>query len=295
MLPGIVESAAVAGTLTREAAAHLGLRVGLPVSGGVADLNAAALAAGDHGAGAYHVCIGTSAWWGAHSFRRRVGPASGIATICAAHGDRYLLVAAQENAGAAVQWAATTFGFGDERALDAEAARATPGEATPLFVPWLYGERVPVQVRDGCAALVGATLRTSRPDIAYAVLAGVALNARWAYAHAQKLVAASDAPLRATGGGAGSAIWRQVFADGLGRPLPVVESPGHAGARGAAMTAAVACKWFATLDATAAMARYGETIEPNAARTAWADARYAQLADYAKLVKQHSTRTRETR
>lgn len=288
-LPGIVESAAVAGMLTREAAAHLGLREGLPVSGGVSDLNAAALAAGDHREGAYHLCIGTSAWWGAYALRRRVSPASGIATICAAHADRYLLVAAQENAGAAVSWAATTFGFGDERALDEQAAKAIPGEATPLFVPWLYGERVPVQVRDGCGALVGATLRTSRPDIAYAVLAGVALNARWAYAHAQRLVASSDASIRATGGGASSAVWRQIFADMLGRALQLVESPQHAGARGAAMTAAVACQWFDTLDASAAMARYAGTVEPNAARAAWADERYGELADYAKLARQHST------
>jgi xylulokinase len=293
MLPEIVESASVAGTLTRDAAAHLGVREGVPVAGGVCDLNAAALASGDQREGAYHVSLGTSTWWGAHSSRRRVSPTSGVATICAAHSDRYLLVAAQENAGAAVRWAASIFGFGEERAVDAAAANTIPGDSTPLFVPWLYGERVPVSVREGCGAIVGATLRTTKGDLAYAVLAGVALNSRWAYAHAQRCVAASDTPVRLTGGGARSAVWRQIFADVLARPLQLVESPEYAGPRGAAMTAAVACGWFATLDEAATIARYGETVEPNPARRTWADDHYARLVEYAKLAKRAQLRTHE--
>jgi xylulokinase len=288
MLPEIVPSSTASGLLTPEAALHLGLHPGVPVSGGVSDLNASAIAAGDHGEGAYHFSLGTSAWWGAHSMRRRVSPATGIATICAAHQDRYLLAAAQENAGAAARWAAAAFGYGDERALDAEAARCTPTAATPLFAPWLYGERVPVSAREGHGALLYASLRTTRADLAYAVLAGVALNARWAYAHAQRLVAASSAPLRLTGGGARSAVWRQVFADVLRRPLQVLEAPEYAGARGAAMTAAVVCGWYQKLEETAAMARHGDTTEPNPARAAWADERYAQLVDHSKHARRHA-------
>jgi xylulokinase len=160
-----------------------------------------------------------------------------------------------------------------------------PGEDTPLFVPWLYGERVPMSMREGRGALLAASLRTTRADLAYAVLAGIALNARWAYAHAQRLVSASPAPLRITGGGARSAVWRQIVADVLGKPLEIVEAPEHAGARGAAMTAAVASGWFATLESAAAMARCAGTVEPNPARAGWADSRYAQLVEHAKRVK----------
>lgn len=282
VLPEIVESSAIAGTLTEDAATHLGLRAGLPVSGGVSDLNAAALATGDLSRGAYHLSLGTSAWCGAHSDGRKVSVTTNIATICAAQRDRYLLVAPQETAGGAVRWAASSFGFGDEGALDAEAARATPGSATPLFVPWLYGERVPVAAREGCGTLAGASLRTTRADIAYSVLAGVAFNVRWAYESAQRCVADSGAEIRMVGGGARSAVWPQIVADVLGRPLRIVASPEYAGARGAAMTAAVACGLFAGLDEAATIARYARRVEPNAARRAWADEAYARFVECAK-------------
>jgi xylulokinase len=284
MLPEIVESAAVAGALTREAAAHLGLREGLPVAGGASDLNAAALAAGDPREGAYHFSLGTSSWWGAHAKRRHVSPTTGIATMCAAHRDRYLLVAAQESAGAAVRWAASTFGFEDERAIDAAAAEACPGADTPTFVPWLYGERVPVSVREGRGGLAGASLRTDRRDIAYAVLAGVAFNARWAYECARRCVAASAPVVRVTGGGATSAVWRQVLADVIGVPLQAVEAPAYAGARGAAITAATASGWYATLDEAATIARYADTAQPDPARRAWADERYHRYLALAKRI-----------
>lgn len=284
MLPEIVESSALAGALTAGAAAHLGLRAGITVSGGASDLNAAALAAGDHSEGAYHLSLGTSAWWGAHSTRRHVSPTTGIATMCAAHNDRYLLVAAQESAGAAVRWAASAFGFEDERAVDAAASQTRPGPDTPTFVPWLYGERVPVSVREGRGALAGASLRTNRHDLAYAVLAGVAFNARWAYDCARRIVAPSTPLVRVTGGGAASAVWRQVVTDVVGVPLQVVEAPQYAGARGAAMTAAAACGWYATLDEAATMARYAETVQPDPARRAWADDRYARFVDLAKRI-----------
>ena len=282
VLPEIVEASDVAGTLTEDAATHLGLRAGLPVAGGVSDLNAAALATGDLTQGAYHLSLGTSAWCGAHSDGRKVSVTTNIATICAAQRDRYLLVAPQENAGAAVRWAATSFGFGDEAALDAEAARATPGSATPLFVPWLYGERVPVAAREGCGTLAAASLRTTRADIAYSVLAGVAFNVRWAFESARRCVAASGPEVGMVGGGARSAVWPQIVADVLARPVRVVAAPEYAGARGAAMTATVACGLFGGLDEAATIARYARRVEPNAARRPWADEAYARFVECAK-------------
>lgn len=283
-LPEIVESAATAGTLTRAAADVLGLPEGLPVSGGVSDINAAALAAGDYREGAYHLSIGTSAWVAAHSARRRVRPATGIATLCAAHRDRYLLVAAQESAGAALTWAASAFGYGEGgagvHALDEHASRAVPGVDTPMFAPWVYGERSPVMDAAARGALAGATLRTTREDIAYAVLCGIALNARWALAEAERCLAASSPAIRLVGGGALSAVWRQIAADMLQRPLEVVEAPQYGGARGAAMTAALAAGWYRSVDDAAAMARIGATVEPQHALRGWADARYGELVSY---------------
>jgi xylulokinase len=283
-LPEIVEPATTAGTLTRAAADALGLPEGLPVSGGVGDLNAAALAAGDYAEGAYHLSIGTSLWWAAHTSRRRVDPWTGIATLCAAHPDRYLLVAAQESAGAAAAWAASTFGYGEGdaglHALDEHAGLAAPGADTPLFAPWLYGERVPMSDAHARGALAGASLRTTRSDLAYSVLAGIALNARWALTESERCLASSTAAIRVTGGAARSAVWRQIFADMLQRPLITMESPEYGGAKGAAMTAAVTIGWYRSLDVASAMAREGVSVEPQRSRREWADQRYGELVSF---------------
>jgi len=283
-LPEIIESGAVAGTLTPEAAAFLGLATGLPVAGGCGDVNACALAAGDHEQGVYHLHLGTSMWLGAHSWRRRVDPFTGIATICAAHPDRYFLVATQESAGGAMQWAAETFGFGGGaaglRALDEAAGQARPGADTPHFMPWLYGERVPVDDPHLRGALAGASLRSNRADLAYGVLAGVALNTRWALSHAEQVLPAAAAPLRLMGGGAGSAVWTRILADTLQRPLQVVENPAWAGSRGAAMTAALACGWFDSFAAANRLVRLGPVIKPDPAVKAWSEQRYRQLVAF---------------
>ena len=283
-LPEIVESGAVAGTLTAAAAAFLGLPAGLPVAGGCGDVNACALAAGDHNPGVYHLHLGTSMWLGAHSWRRRVDPFTGIATLCAAHPDRYFLVATQESAGGAARWAAETFGFGQGtaglHALDEAAGQARPGPDTPHFMPWLYGERVPVDDSNLRGALAGASLRSNRSDLAYGVLAGVALNTRWALSHAERLLPATTAPLRLMGGGAGSAVWARILADTLQRPLQVVDNPALAGSRGAAMTAARACGWFVSFAAASQLARLGPVIEPDPAVRDWSEKRYRKLLGF---------------
>ena len=197
-------------------------------------------------------------WLGAHSSRRRVDVFTGIGTLCAAHVDRYLLVAAQENGGVVASWAASTFGFGEGAAgldaLDAAARGAEPREDTPLFAPWLFGERAPVD--------------DARP--------------RWALAEAERCLPASTPGLGLLGGGARSAVWRRLLADMLQRPLRVVDEPALGGARGAAMTAAVAGGWFAGLAEAAPMARLGGQVEPDPARRSWAEARYGQLRELAR-------------
>lgn len=283
-MPEIVESGAVVGTLTAEASAALGLPEGLRVSGGCGDVNACALAAGDHAEGVYHLHLGTSMWLGAHSLRRRVDPFTGIATLCAAHADRYFLVATQESAGSAVRWAASSFGFGDAEAglhaLDAAAARANPSVDTPYFMPWLFGERVPVDDPDLRGALAGVTLRTSRDDLAYAVLEGVALNIRWALSHAERTLPVAPVPLRLMGGGAASAIWVRIIADTLQRPVQVIQDPVWAGTRGAAMTAALACGWFPDYASANQLVQLNPVIQPNPALQELADLRFRHFVAY---------------
>ncbi|MGZ2465022.1 sugar (pentulose or hexulose) kinase [Sinorhizobium medicae] len=73
------------------------------------------------------------------------------------------------------------------------------------------------------------------------------------------------------GGGAGSALWRQMIADASG--LPVIRSlSNEASALGAGMSAAIGAGWYGHFgEAAGAMSRLAEQIDPRpAAAQAWA-------------------------
>lgn len=294
-LPRILASCDGAGTLGAGAAAHLGLAAGTPVAAGSGDMNAYALGCGAAPDGGWHLHVGTSSWLGAQSTRRRVDPFTGIATLCSALPGHHLLVATQDSAGSAVAWAAHALGFADGTdtlsasaehvattlaAFDAAAGRARQAAGGALFLPWLHGERVPVDDAAARGGFVGIGPTTSRDDLALAALTGVALNTRWAWDHARKLVTRVSGPLRMLGGGARSTVWPQVFADVLRHPVAVVADAPWGGARGAAIMAAVACGWHA--DATAAMAQVAiqRVHEPDPALHSWAQAQYERFTGY---------------
>jgi xylulokinase len=276
----------VAGLLTRDAAAALGLCEGTPVSAGVGDVNASALASADAADGAYHLNVGTGLCIGTHSARRRVDLFSGIATICAAERERYLFLAAQRTGGAVARWAAHALGFGQGadalRRLDAAAGTIEPGAGTPSFAPWLDGERVPVDSSALHAEFKPRSAAPSRAELAYAALAGVALNARWALLTAERTIASTSGSVTMLGGGAASDVWCRIFADMLQRPVQIAADPALSGARGAAMTAAVAAAWFPSLGDARAMVKVGRLIEPDRNRGAWAEARYGELRQHAR-------------
>lgn len=292
LLPEIIGATEQAGTLTAEAAAHLGLAEGTPVAGGAGDVNACAVAAGDMAPGAYHIHLGTSMWLGAHTAGRRVDPLTGIATICAARADAYFLVATQETAGAATAWGARCLGFADADdegldGLNAAAARTVPDLDAPYFFPWLFGERVPADDKYLRGGFANASLEHGRDAFARAVFEGVALNSRWALQYAERLGDQARGSIRIIGGGARSDLWCQIFADVLRHPIERPERPELGGARGAAMIAAVAAGWFDTLDTAAVMAALPRLnrFEPDAGAADLYAKRFKQFVAYYRRVR----------
>jgi xylulokinase len=297
LLPEIVASTAPVGTLRAEAAAELGLAPETLVAAGAGDITAFALGAGRLETGALLLHIGTSAWWGCHLPRRKVDPLTGIATLAAAEPERYLLVAAQEAAGACVEWAGRGLGFEtgegiDFAAFDGAAAAVSPDPAQPFFFPWLGGERVPVDDRHLRGGFAGLSARHGRAELAHAVLEGVALNIRWAMRTVDRMRDSAEPTVRFLGGGAASAVWAGLLADVLQRPLETVRAPELGGAAGAAMTAAVAAGWYPDLEAATGMARVERRHEPDAELGAHYQARFDRfLAHFRRTRKWHRRAT----
>ncbi len=262
----------IVGTLRAEAAGELGLAPGTAVVGGAGDALASALGAGATEDDALFLYYGTSSWWGAPRAGPKVDVLRNIGTLAGATRDRYLLVATQESAGAAAAWGAELLGFGgDLAAFDAAASAIETTTSSPLFLPWLQGERVPVDDAGLTAGFHGLTLDSGRPQLARAVLEGVALNSRWALDELARSLASPPAAARIVGGGASSDLWCQITADVTGLTLTRPAHPDLAGCRGVAGLSAAALGWPGTTLGVM------DGFEPDATRKAIHDARFARF------------------
>jgi xylulokinase len=123
--------------------------------------------------------------------------------------------------------------------LDQIAARVPAGSHGVLYMPWIYGERSPVEDSYARAALFNLSLENTREDIIRAFLEGVAFNTRWMLGPAEKFLGRKLDGLNIVGGGAKSDVWCQIFADVMDLPIRQVRDPIQVNARGAAFLAAV--------------------------------------------------------
>jgi xylulokinase len=147
-----------------------------------------------------------------------------------------------------------------------------------LFMPWLNGERSPVEDKIARAGWLNLSLRTDRAMLVRSVLEGVAYNSRWLFDAYEKFLKRPVPRVRILGGGAQSALWCQIYADVLGRPVEQVADPRHAQLRGVALWARI-CLGELTLDEVPALVPAAATFTPSPDTGAYA----ARYAEYRKL------------
>ena len=254
MLPTLMPSTQVVGNLTEAAAKELGLVAGIPVVSGGGDVPCAVIGSGAISPGRSHIYLGTSAWF-MTMVKEFVMDAEGVFCGMGCDPETYGLGGEMDNAGGCIKWfQANLIGKEDEEAaekagwnilkyMDHKAAEVPPGAEGLLFLPWLWGERAPVDddnVRGGFANL---SLNQGKWHMMRAVLEGTGHHLRWIFEAIEK-AGFPQPEANVIGGGAVSPIWLQILADTTGRKLYQVEGPLDACARGAAMTAAVGLGYY---------------------------------------------------
>jgi xylulokinase len=280
-LPPLFPSTTVIGRVTADAAALTGLLAGTPVVIGGGDGACATVGAGAVRPGDAYTNIGSSAWMAVTAERPLYDPE--MRTFNLAHLDPGLVMAlgSMQAAGGAFDWLERLFRgdvSGDlHEGLSAAAAAVPPGANGLLALPYLLGERSPYWNPSARGAFIGLSMTHGRPEMARAVLEGVAFNLRLILDALREQQGAPEAAeiaaMRLIGGGARSPLWRQILADVLGMPILLPELITEATSLGAAIAGGVGVGLFDSFTVTDHFIRTHEAARPERV----AQARYADL------------------
>ena len=120
------------------------------------------------------------------------------------------------------------------------------GENHTFFLPYLMGERSPINDTNARGTFVGMTMDTTRSDLVQAVLEGVAFAIRDSVEVARSLGIVIDSS-KICGGGAKSPLWKKIMANVLNAKLECLESEQGPG-MGGAMLAMVAAGEYASVE-----------------------------------------------
>ena len=263
-MPEVYEGSESTGALREDVAAELGLPPGIPMAAGGGDNAAAAVGVGVVEGGLLSSSVGTSGVLFAASGGFNPDPSGRIHAFCHAVPGEYHLMGVTLSAGGSLQWWRDATGA-DYDELVERAEGVQPGAEGLLFLPYLSGERTPHLDPQARGAFFGLTARHSIQHMTRAVMEGVIFSLR----DSLEIMRELDVPIeqvRATGGGARSALWRQLQADVYGLPIhrtTADEGPAH----GAALLSGVAANVFSDVREACSTVRLREEVtEPDPER-----------------------------
>ena len=244
-LPTLVCSGRAVGKLLPAVAEDLGLARNVVVSVGGQDQKCAALGAGIRD-GVATVSLGTASAVEQLMDRPYTDPQMRIPTFTFVQPARWVLEGVVGTAAGSLRWYRDTVAPGQRYSeLDAEAALVPPGSGGVMFYPHLAGADSPYWLSSARGAFHGLSLASTRGHLTRAVLEGVAYQVRTNLAVTEE-VGGPVGKVILFGGGARSALWREILGDVLGRPIAWTQTVETA-ALGAAMLAGVGCGAFADL------------------------------------------------
>lgn len=283
-MPALFESSAVVGTVRPEAARLLGLPEGVKVVAGAGDNAAAAVGTGTVGAGRCNISMGTSGTIFISSDRFGVDPNNALHAFAHADGAWHLMGCMLSAASCSKWLCEEILHTADYAAEQSAITEDRLGRDPVFFLPYLMGERSPINDTDARGMFIGLSMDTTRADLVQAVLEGVAFAIR----DSLEVAGALGIAIRRSklcGGGAKSPLWRRIIANVLNIALDIPqieEGPGYGGA----MLAMVGCGAYESVQAAVdALTRTSGTVEPEPELAARYEERYRRFRQIYPAVK----------
>ncbi len=261
-MPSLFESSDVIGTVKADIAAELGLSENVKVVAGAGDNAAAAIGTGTVGNGKCNISLGTSGTIFISSSNFGVDPNNALHAFAHADGC-YHLMGCMLSAASCNKWFMedilrdTDYGSNQAPITDEKL-----GTNNVFFLPYLMGERSPINDTNARGTFLGMSMDTSRADMLQAVFEGVAFAIRDSFEVAKSLGIQIDRS-NICGGGAKSELWKKIMANVLGIPLDTVKTeqgPGYGGA----ILAMVGCGEFESVNtACDSLVEISDTVYPD--------------------------------
>ena len=275
-MPKLFESYDCIGTVDPEIAEKLGIPGTVKVVAGAGDNAAAAVGTGVIGEGGCNISLGTSGTVFISSEKFGVDPNNALHAFAHADGGWHLM-GCMLSAASCNKWLLEDIlGTSDHGAEQAAIKEEKLGENHVFFLPYLMGERSPINDTNARGTFIGMTMDTTRADMVQAVLEGVAFAIRDCVEVARTLGIEINSS-RICGGGAKSLLWKRIFANVLNAELEVPVSEQGPG-MGGAMLAMVACGEYETVkECCSNMCHTASTVTPKPGLVAKYEARYQQF------------------
>jgi xylulokinase len=229
ILPEILRPYAVAGLTNRKAAGIFGLREGIPVVAGAADMAAKAVGYGINEPGNIATTIGTSATIltvvpefnsigrDKVTFHPHVTP--GIIYALGSH----------FSGGMSLNWFSGLISGDQSRpdysliqSLSKEAENVPPGSDGTLYLPFLSGSGTPYFDAYARGSFLGLSTNTKRETMFHAVLEGISYNLKESLLLFEEM-GVKIKTIRVGGGGMNIGIWPSILADVFGYPIDIIK------------------------------------------------------------------------
>lgn len=270
-MPRLVEGSAVSGQLRAALAARWGMPAQVIVAGGGGDNAASGVGVGVVRAGEAFVSLGTSGVLFAANDGYQPSPETAVHSFCHALPNTWHQMGVILAATDALNWYAALVGETSAQLTGSLGPLQAPGKT--LFLPYLGGERTPLNDAAIRGAFLGLEHATDKAAGTRAVLEGVT----FAFRDCRDALATTGTRLEkliAVGGGARSAYWLEAIASALSIPVLLPKAGDFGGAFGAARLAIMAATGSGAEIAT--MPQIARQIDPNPALAAAFDAAHAR-------------------
>lgn len=275
-MPELFESYQVIGNVKRNVATALGLSEKTIVVAGAGDNAAAAIGTATTGAGRCNISLGTSGTIFISSHNFGVDDNNALHSFCHADGG-YHLMGCILSAASCHKWLCDKILFNkDYTALENEIDANLLGKNELFFLPYLMGERSPLNDTDATGMFIGLRPNTTRSEMLLSVLEGVSFAIRDNLEIARSLgIDVKSSCL--CGGGAKSPLWRKILANVLNIELniPVAEEgPGY----GSVILSMVGAGEYADVcECADALVKTKDTVFPSDELSALYEERYSKF------------------